>query len=139
MLPDGRQSALTFTAHPTKPNFYLTDFETTLPGQYKILANVTSDGKTNADVIAAIDVQDRRGELAATSVDRGSLQRLANMTGGKVINISDKATWPVTEKVEQITIEQSKQFDLWARYVLAVLLMVLLGTDWAIRLLRGYV
>lgn len=139
VLPDGRQAALTFTAHPTKPNFYLTDFETTLPGQYKILANVTSEGKTNADVIAAIDVQDRRGELAATTVDRGALLRIANMTGGKVINPSDKATWPVTEKVEEITIEQSRQFDLWSRYVLIVLLLTLLGADWTIRLLRGYV
>jgi hypothetical protein len=139
VLPDGRQAALTFTAHPTKPNFYLTDFETTLPGQYKILANVTSDGKTTADVIAAIDVQDRRGELAATTVDRGAMLRIATMTGGKVINPNDKSTWPATEKIEKITIEQARQFDLWSRYVLVTMLMALLGADWVIRLLRGYV
>jgi hypothetical protein len=138
-LPDGKQLPLALAADPTKPNTYLTEFESSTPGQHKITAELTSEGKTLAEVVTAIDIEASRGEAASTDVDAANLARIATATGGKAINLVDSKTWPTSAEVQPVTLEQRKDLDLWNNFTLLVVLCGLLGADWLLRLLRGFV
>lgn len=138
-LPNEKQLPLALAADPIKPNSYATEFESTMPGRHKITAAVLSEGKPLAEVVTAIDIEEPRGEASSTEVDTANLARIATATGGKPINLDDAKTWPTSVEAARVTLDKRHDWDLWNNFTLLVVLCGLLGTDWLLRLLRGYV
>jgi hypothetical protein len=138
-LPDQKQIPLTFAPDPEQPGAYLAEFEATQPGPYKVAADVASGGKTAADALVALDVEPARGEMNSTRIDEANLARIAGATGGKFIRPSDPSTWPVSDEAATFRVQQARRLDLWGNLSLLIVLSALLGTDWLLRLLRGYV
>lgn len=66
------------------------------------------------------------------------LANLAQATGGMRIDPQDPATWPPPATAER-EILVPRFIEGWALHRLLLLLVVLLGADWLIRLIRGYV
>ncbi len=137
-LPDGRTLPLSFTADASAPNAHIAEFETGTAGAYRLNASVVSSGRMAAEGSAVLDVVESRPERDGTPVDHANLARIAAATGGKVIDPEDSATWPASAGgpaavTERVTV------DLWNRSYLLILLALVAGTDWLIRLLRGYV
>jgi hypothetical protein len=137
--PDDQQIPLAFAADPAAPGTYRAEFETTMAGQHRITASLSAEGQTLADTATAIDVEEPKSELAGTRVDTANLARIAAATGGRQINLADPGTWPAPDKLENQRVQQTQTFDLWNSYALMLLLCALLGADWLLRLLRGYV
>ena len=139
VLPDDRRLPLAFAADPSEPNRYRAEFEAPLPGPHRILATVTAEGRTAAEGTTVIDVEEARSETAGVGIDHVNLARIAAATGGRVIDLHDPQTWPDADGQPAETVTRTRQLDLWNNFTLLIVLCALLGTDWLLRLLRGYV
>jgi hypothetical protein len=131
--PDGRRLPLAFDVDPHRPNAFRAEFEATLTGPYRITARVSSERDT-AEAEAVVDVADAHG---GADVDRANLARIAAATGGQVIDPARQETWPAGG--ESALVPRVHTANLWENFSLLVLLCVLLGVDWVLRLLKGYV
>lgn len=139
VLPDDRRLPLAFASDPNEPNHFRAEFEAPLPGPHRILATVTSEGRTAAESATMIDVEEARSELAATGIDHANLARIAAGTGGHVIDLNNADSWPTADEQPAEMETRTRRLDLWNNFSLLVLLCLLLGSDWLLRLVRGYV
>lgn len=139
IFPDNKQIPLDFAPHPTQAGAYVAEFEATITGQIKITADVFTEGKSVANVMTTVDVGRSTSEMSNVHVNEANLARIAGDTGGRKIERAKKETWPATEKVERVPVQQTRILDLWNNFTLLILLTILLGADWIIRLLKGYV
>lgn len=137
-LPDDRQIPLAFAPDPARPSLFRADFEAAGPGQYRINAILTAEGKTAADILVALDVDEPRSELASTGLDREALARIAAMTGGRLIDPASPAAAFAKDKPRPITLARTYTLDLWGNSALLILLAALFALDWTLRLIRGY-
>lgn len=137
--PAGEPIPLAFSPDPAKPNTFVASFETSEKGQHRITAAVIAEGRTAAEVTTAIDVEPPRVESDQSPADAAALARLAAATGGRAINPADPKTFPPLDAATAGIVERTASFDLWNNYALMLLLCVLLGADWVIRLLKGFV
>lgn len=137
-LPDGRSLPLVLLADAAKPGTYRTSFDTTKPGSYRVSAVLTSDGRPVADTVAVITVQESASETGRVAIDHAEMSRLATVTGGRAIDPDQRSTWPDTDG-GNVSVTQTRRVSLWAGFWLPVLLCLVLGTDWLLRLIRGYV
>jgi hypothetical protein len=83
-------------------------------------------------------VDEPRPERDGAPVDSANLTRIASGTGGTVLDPDDSATWPSPTAAPTIVTERVT-VDLWNQSYLLILLVLFAGSDWLIRLLRGYV
>jgi hypothetical protein len=138
-LPDDRRVPLTFAADPTDPGLWLADFAPAEPGPYRIHASLAAGGQVAAEAEALFDVPATSSEQADAGVDRAGLERLATVTGGKVIDPERPETWPEPGKESGPVVTRARTIDLWQNFALVLVLMGLLGIDWLVRLRRGFV
>lgn len=138
LTPDNQSLPLVLLPTPGNAQLFHTEFEAVQPGHYKINSTVQSEGNMLLDVSTELDV-DPSGELASAPVNAAMLKRLATVTGGKEIDPAQKETWPATQLGDTTTIQRTHVIDLWNNYTLLCALMLVLGADWALRLLRGFV
>lgn len=136
LLPDGRRLPLAFAADTAKPDLFHADFESNLPGQYRVTASVAVEGKTLANGTSLIEVTPAPSEQASAPVDRANLARISSATGGQLLDPANPDTWPPGE--ESTSQEVTQTLDLWNSFALVLVLCGILGTDWLLRLLRGY-
>jgi hypothetical protein len=137
-LPDGKQLPLDFAPSATEPGMYTAKFDAMLPGQHKVAATVVAEDKPAADVLVAFDVVEPAGELSGERVNEANLARIARDTGGQHIDRADPSTWRTLETIRKVPVSRLQTVDLWNDYALLILLSVLLGADWLLRLLRGF-
>jgi hypothetical protein len=138
ILPDDSRLPLAFDVDPTDPGLLRTSFQPAVPGAHRITATLTSAGKVVTESMTVLDVEASRAERSDAGVDAGNLARIATATGGRVIDPNNPETWP-TSGPPRAAIAQLRTVDLWENYTLLVVLCSLLGIDWLLRLLRGYV
>lgn len=138
VLPDDRRLPLAFAVDPANPNVSLADFEATLAGPHRILAALSAEGRSVAENSTLIDVAPARGEQSDAGIDRTNLARIATATGGQVIDLARPETWPAAGEGPRPTVQQARTVDLWNNYTLILVLCGLLGVDWVLRLLQGY-
>ena len=62
VLPDGRRLSLDFTPEVSAKGGYRAEFDATLPGEYRVSASATTEGKTLADASTVLSVRPARGE-----------------------------------------------------------------------------
>lgn len=139
VFPDDRRLPLAFAADAADPRRLHASFDTTIPGQYRIAATLTSNGKPTGEIATAIDVAEAPSELAGVRIDRANLERIAAATGGHIVDPADPKTWPAADSAATISVRQVRTIDLWNNFTLLLLLCGLLGMDWVLRLWRGYV
>lgn len=139
LLPGDRELPLAFAANPNEPGVFTADFVTAGPGTYQIGAAVVSEGKKTAETTTTIDVEPVREEKDAVRVDHANLARIAAATGGQVIDPAKPETWPVGGPRTRQPAPEVKTVDLWRNFSLLLVLCGLLGVDWMLRLVRGYV
>lgn len=137
-LPDGRTLPLSFAADPTEPNAFVADIATGPPGAYRLSATVLVEGRPAGDASTALEADEPRPERDGAPVDAANLARIAAATGGKVLDPADPQTWPMGT-AKPWTVRERVTLDLWNRSYLLFLLAAIAGTDWLLRLLRGYV
>ena len=137
--PDGSELALMLSPRPENPTTFSGRFEAALRGHYEIAAAAYSGAKTVAEVQTAIEVEPPPGERSALPIDAELLSRLATITGAHLIDPADTDTWPAADDSLPEPVQQSRSIDLWSSFALLALLVAILGLDWLLRLLRGFV
>jgi hypothetical protein len=138
-LPDGRTLPLSFAPDPASPNAYVAEFETGPAGAYRLTASVASEGRLAAEGAAVLDVDEPRPERDGAPVDVANLTRITAATGGRVIDPADPQTWPASAAAGPAPVTERQTVDWWNRSYLLIVLAVVAGIDWLLRLLRGYV
>lgn len=137
-LPDGKQLPLDFSPDTNAPGIFTARFAAAMPGQHKVAATVVADDKTAADVLIAFDVEENTAELSAQHINEANLARIARDTGGQRIDRANPATWKSLAALEKVPVTRTETVDLWNRFALIIVLVLLLGADWLLRLLRGF-
>lgn len=138
-LPDGRKIPLSLTPAVQAKGRYESEFQVSTSGQYRISAAVMAGGRVTGEAESVIDVRDLESEDTPGPIERMRLEHLASATGGTVIRPEDPGTWPPVAGQEKFKVQQTKTIDLWNRWGLLIAFVVVLGLDWLLRLLRGFV
>lgn len=139
-LPDAQRAPIAFVAHATEPGVFVAQFQATMAGTYRIEASALTEKQALGQVTATIDVSPAPGESTHIGIAQDKLAKLAAVTGGHRVEPADASTWPAPDaSMQQLHVTSTTHIDLWNHYILLVVLCLLLGGDWLIRLLRGYV
>jgi hypothetical protein len=137
---EGRRLPLVFRADPAAPMRWRADFAAPAAGLSQITAQVQSQGKTLAEGNVHLLVQEPRAENEDAEIDRLGLARLAESTGGQIVDPARPETWPnPSEDSANQVVERVRTWDLWSNYSLLLMLASLLAVDWFTRLWRGLV
>ena len=139
VLPDERRIPLTFEPDPNSPTAYVAEFDAVAAGRYRVALAATIDGQVAAETSIALEATSPRGETDDAGVDRAALAEIASRTGGKVVDLSDPQTWPTTGDGPPPQVEERRTVNLWENFTILTLLCLVLGGDWLVRLMRGYV
>jgi hypothetical protein len=137
-LPDGARVPLAFAVDPANPRRFRAELSAGKVGAYKVAATAVVEGKAVAESRTSFEVEGGRGE-EDNGVDRTALARLATATGGRVIDTANPESWSVANEQTGPAVQEQRTFDPWSNSTFILLLCGFLGTDWFIRLLRGYV
>lgn len=138
-LPDGSNAPLPLLADPGRPGEFGAQFQPAASGPHRINASLLARGKILGEGVLTLDVTPALSEDAPRPIAREKLLTLAGQTQGKRVVAMDPSTWPKPAQDQRQTITQAHLLDLWHHYVLMIVLCLLLGGDWLVRLLRGYV
>ena len=137
--PAGKRWPLVLNSDPANPARFRTSITPTTAGIFHIQAVLLAEGKTVAEGHADVQVEEPRDPVADRSVNQANLRRIASATGGQWIDVGNSATWPTAETVTTAGVAQVQTFDLWNTFTLLLLLLAVLGTDWALRVMKGFV
>ena len=137
--PDGEEMPLAFSPDPNNADIMQAEFGVSLPGEYVVGASLVIGGKHVAETKAAVTCRPRATEKTDTPSNVLEMKRIAAVTGGNVVDISDSDTWPARRSSEMLTVVEKRTMDLWQNFLLPVLLCLAFGLDWTLRLLRGFV
>lgn len=137
---DGREMPLAFHPLPASPREYRASFVAREAGLYHVSAEVQADGETRGSAETRIEVAGRPPEGGDAPPDEALLARLAAASGGRNLALPpdpaaadrDSGAAPPLERRESVV-------DLWSNLSLAVILTLILGADWLLRLMRGYI
>ncbi len=138
-LPDDKRVPLVFASDPANPRVFRTEFVGTQKGMHRISATLLGEGKSLADAANVLQAEEPRGEDDDLGVDLPKLARIAQDTGGRVLDPTLPETWPTPEGDSLPPILQGNTIDLWSNFTLLLVLCALLGTDWFLRLFKGMV
>lgn len=133
---DAKRLPLVFSSDIANPRSYRAEFSATQAGLVQISAAVKADGKVLAEATTSVHVDER--DSANLGVDLANLARIAQDTGGKVIDLERPESWPAPGGPLP-PVERVSTVDLWSNFSLLLVLCVLLGVDWFLRLFKGLV
>jgi hypothetical protein len=139
VAPDDKRVPLVFAADAHNPRLFRAEFFCTQKGLHKITAALQAEGKTLADAATVLQAEEPRSEEDDAGVDFAFLARIAQDTGGRVIDPALPETWPTPGPDALPPIAQMHTIDLWNNFTLLLVLCALLGADWFLRLFKGLV
>jgi hypothetical protein len=114
----------------TSPGLYEGYFTAPVAGRYRIEANEDDAEVSNT---AEFQVAEVNRELTDTHMRRDGLERIARITGGAVLAPTELAKLDdLLEKQPVVTTLRSER-PLWDHWLVAVLLIALLGMEWILR------
>jgi hypothetical protein len=135
----GRDLPLAFTPLPEQPNRFQAVFVADEPGMYEILAEVRGGGDVLGTAATQIEVAPRPPEDAEEPPNGLALARLAAATGGRNLALPPDAGDAGASRRERLMERRVTVIDLWSNLVLLLALTLILGIDWLLRLMRGYI
>jgi hypothetical protein len=114
----------------TSPGLYEGYFTAPVAGRYRLEAN-EDDAEISNTTEFQVAVVNR--ELSDTNMRRDELQRIAQLTGGKLLEAGDLSKLGGLLDPEPITTTVRSERSLWDGWLVAVMLVALLGMEWIVR------
>lgn len=111
----------------SQPGLYEGYFAPKLPGRYRLESNEEDQPISNTTEFQVADVNQ---ELANTNVDIEYLQRIANLTGGKLLTIQEFSDIATLVDQTPVTTTVRSERTLWDNGWVSLLLIGLLGVEW---------
>ena len=112
------------------PGLYEGYFAPPGPGRYRLESNESDRAIANSTQFQVAEVN---RELAQTSIDRDNLQRIADLTGGRCLSMSQFADLAELIDTKPVTRVVRSERTLWDNAVVALLIVGLLGIEWISR------
>lgn len=138
--PGDRRLPLHFQPVAGEEGVFRAEFLAADPGVYRLSAVAGDGGASPVEAQVAIGVipAPAPGHFSLP-VNHAVLADIARGSGGAVIDRRARDSWPGPPSRETLAVTRRVTLNLWQNLFLPVLLVFLLGVDWFIRLLRGYV
>jgi len=114
----------------TTPGLYEGFFTPTLPGRYRLEANEDDQEVSNTTEFQVADVNQ---ELTDTDADIDYLKRIASLTGGANLGIRELSKLPSLLNNSPVETTVRSERPLWDHWIIILVLIVLLGTEWIMR------
>lgn len=129
---DGNALRETLSLQPdrTSPGLYEGYFTAPLAGRYRLEANENDKEVSNTTEFQVAAVN---RELSDTEMRRESLQRIAKLTGGACLEPKDLSSLTKLLDAQPITTTVRSERPLWDSWLVALLLVGLLGIEWILR------
>ncbi|HUS46852.1 MAG TPA: hypothetical protein VM098_01945, partial [Phycisphaerae bacterium] len=112
------------------PGMYEGYFSPPRPGCYRMEANPGDRSLSNT---TEFQVTDLRPEMANTDMQIERLQRIADLSGGKCLNILELQKLPSLLNREPDRTTVRTEVPLWNNALAAFLLVILMGAEWIVR------
>jgi hypothetical protein len=127
---DASQKSVSLQADRTTPGLYEGYFTPAAAGRYRLEANEDDREVSNTTEFQVADVKQ---ELANTDADPANMKRIAALTGGESLGIRELSKLPSLLKNSRIETSLRSERPLWDHWLIAVMLVALLGTEWIMR------
>jgi len=114
----------------TAPGLYEGYFTAPVAGRYRLEANDDDKAVSNTTEFQVAVVNE---ELADTNMRLDELQRIASLTGGACLTVQDLPNLNTLLNMEPITTTVRSERPLWDTWLIATLLIILLGMEWILR------
>ncbi|NIP94119.1 MAG: hypothetical protein GWO24_11965, partial [Akkermansiaceae bacterium] len=114
----------------SQPGFFEGYFSPPRAGGYRVEANPTDRPLSNS---TEFQVADLRAELANTDMQIERLRRIADLSGGDCLGILQLQSLPALLNREPHPTTVRTDLPLWNNWVVASLLVLLLGFEWILR------
>jgi uncharacterized membrane protein len=138
--PSGKKSEVPMEWTVTRDGEYKASFVPDEPGAYAVnVEAVRSGGEQKTLGASTIHVRAAAGdaEYFDASMRASLLKRIAEETGGRFFTPSNAATLPEAVSYTGRGVTVVEERDLWDMPVLLLLMLGLMGTEWAYRRVRG--
>ena len=99
-------------------------------GRYRLEANENDQELSNTTEFQVSKVQQ---ELQDTGMRPDHLQRIADLTGGKQLSLTQLSQLPVLVSRDPVTLTLRSERPLWDNWLVLVVLIGMLGAEWILR------
>jgi len=126
---EGEQTKQLVRLQPDKsqPGLYEGYFAPPGPGRYRLEANENDFEISSSTEFQVTEVNQ---ELATTKVDLANLERIANLTGGKCLRITEFSQLASLINKEPVRTEVRSERSLWDNALVMIFLISFLGIEW---------
>ncbi|MEZ0389899.1 MAG: hypothetical protein ACAI34_22665, partial [Verrucomicrobium sp.] len=108
-------------------------------GAYRVKATVQDGaGKTVGETTTGWALNPAAEEFASLTPNRPLLEKLAQWSGGKVLEVADLESWAAALPQATLPLMETRSEPLWNRWWILLLIVGLLGTEWWMRRRQGW-
>jgi uncharacterized membrane protein len=133
----GVSTEIELTPVPGEPGVYGAVYDAADPGIYRFLAAATSGDEPLGAAGVAVRRADGIAEHFRVEQNRALLERIASVTGGSYFALADIGRVPEAVRFSDAGIVERQILDLWNMPIVFLLLLLLKGTEWMLRLFWG--
>ena len=132
--PDGAKNTLVAEPSSAEAGLFDAPLHASRGGAYRIKAEVKdSEGKAVGESETGIALNPLADELKSLVVNRDVLEKIAKWSGGKVIAVGELPALVKTLPDIKLPIMETRSDPLWHSPWLLLLLVAMLGIEWALR------
>ena len=124
------QESLNLQPDRDTPGLYEGFFTPSVAGRYRVEANEDDQEVSNTTEFQVADVKQ---ELSRTDADIDQMKRIASLTGGASLGIRDLSQLPALLKSSPVETTVRSERPLWDNWIVVLILVALLGTEWILR------
>jgi len=135
--PDGSEEVLPMRWTSRRDGEYVGSFVPTVSGVHRIRMDAERAGESMAEATLALDAVVDNGEFFTAQMRAPLLRRIADETGGRFYPLADISRLPEEIGYSGSGITRVESYDLWDMPLVFLLLVGLVGGEWAFRRRRG--
>jgi len=136
-VADQLPSTVEMSPVPGEPGVYELTYEAESPGVYRFEASAEVDGELLGSSRIAVRREDGVAEHFQIQQNRALLERIADATGGRYFSLDSVDALPEAVQFSDAGIVERQILDLWSMPINFLLLLLLKGTEWLLRLRWG--
>jgi len=126
----GKAQRVTLRPDVANPGLYEGYFSPPRPGRYRMKANAADRSLSNTTEFQVADI---KPEMANTDMQVERLRRIAELSGGKCLNMLKLQDLASLLNREPHTTTVRTEMSLWNNGVVAILVVLLMGVEWIVR------
>ena len=126
----GKAQRVTLRPDVANPGLYEGYFSPPRPGRYRMEANAADRSLSNTTEFQVADI---KPEMANTDMQVERLRRIADLSGGKCLNMLELQKLASLLNRQPHTTTVRTEVPLWNNGLVAILVVLLMGVEWIVR------